>query len=201
MNADAVRVLFVCNANECRSPLAQWGFVAALRAHGMSARFAVASAGVRATPGRPMLRECAARLDTGAPEGFRSRAVTAELLVDADVVVTMTRAELAEVLRLRPQALRRAVTLVELARCAGLPDGPTAPDPATRLVELVGWTIRHRGQSGPFGRSEDDIPDPVGQSRAVFDRTVDAIARCLDRVVGRLRTEQATPVELAGSQV
>ena len=84
---DVCRILFVCHANLCRSPMAESLTRSALadRLGAAAARVDVASAGTHAEPGMSMhpyaehvLRE------RGAPDPgrFRSRRVTAEL-VDA----------------------------------------------------------------------------------------------------------------------
>lgn len=176
-----IRVLFVCRANECRSALAESCFRAALRRHGDEGRITVSSAGVRAVPGSPMHPECVAFVGGGTDH--RSRALTKDMVAESDVVVTMTHAELADVLRLWPKALARAVTLSELARTAT--DDPLPGrhgDAAQRLRELVSATIRNRGVDS----ASDDIVDPAGRAVAVLRDTVAVVGACVDRLTGRL---------------
>ncbi|MBI4878231.1 MAG: Sua5/YciO/YrdC/YwlC family protein [Planctomycetes bacterium] len=112
--AAAVRVLFVCMGNTCRSPMAAALLKAALaRRLGLPAErleragFAVESAGLRADEGEPAsagaLRAMAAR--SIALAGHRARAVSAALLDAQERVFVMTPAMLAEVRALtrRPQ--------------------------------------------------------------------------------------------------
>ncbi len=183
-------VLFVCNANVCRSPLAQALFTGGVG--GVAGEtWSVASAGVRATAGLPMIDECAGALSgSGFPAGaFRSRAVTADLVRAADAVITMTRAELHEVLRVAPAALHRTVTLLELRRSAargaatGVP-GSTGPD---RFRELVARAVRDRGPTRPPDPAEDDIPDPAGGSRGLLTEVTDRIAVAVREVVGAVQ--------------
>jgi protein-tyrosine phosphatase len=189
-------VLFVCNANECRSALAEWHFRGTVRRHGADNAILVASAGIRANPGSPMLPECAAVLADEAATGFRSRAVTSQLLAAADAVITMTMADLSEVLRIRPKSLPYAVTLPELARAAIRRPTPHHADRADRLLQLVQWTVRHRGALTPGDRQDNDIPDPVGTSPAVLRATAAAIGEHLDVITARL---WPTPVPSVGS--
>jgi protein-tyrosine-phosphatase len=79
-------ILFVCHGNIIRSALAE----ALVKAEAAGA-VRVASAGVGAQPGRYAdERACAAARDLGvALDGHRARAVTAELLAEADIVIVM----------------------------------------------------------------------------------------------------------------
>jgi protein-tyrosine phosphatase len=96
----ALRVLFVCTGNTCRSPLA----AIALRAElgDDAAHVEVSSAGTAAVPGQPA-SEGTQRV--AAAEGFdlsmhRARAVTAELAGAADFVFVMSEAHRAALLAL-----------------------------------------------------------------------------------------------------
>nr|WP_233439412.1 hypothetical protein [Lentzea atacamensis] len=193
-----MNVLFVCNANECRSPLAHRHFETVLRRRGLEPLFSVRSAGVRAIPGRPMVKEYVRLLtdDDPACADFRSRALTPALLEEADVVVTMTRAELAEALRMRPLALTYTVTLRELAKCVDRVRVCDATDPAGQLASLVHRTIRERGAAAPVQRGDHDIPDPVGRPAATLHRTAETIVRSVDQVTGLLYAAQ---LRLTGS--
>ncbi len=186
MSDDVTTVLFVCNANECRSALAEWHFRATLRRYDAQADIAVYSAGVRANPGSPMLPECAAVLADAAAAEFRSTAVTSQLLAAADAVVTMTVAELSEVLRIRPKSLPYAVTLPELARAAVRRPTPHHADRADRLLQLVHWTVRHRGALTPSDLQDNDIPDPASTSAAALRTTMAVIGDHLDVITARL---------------
>ena len=93
----ALRVLFVCTGNTCRSPLA----AIALRAElgDDAAHIEVCSAGTAVSPGQPA-SEGSQRV--AAADGFdlsahRARAVTAELMRAADFVFVMSAAHRAAV--------------------------------------------------------------------------------------------------------
>ncbi|HEY6196078.1 MAG TPA: low molecular weight protein arginine phosphatase [Candidatus Eisenbacteria bacterium] len=96
----ALRVLFICTGNTCRSPLA----AVALRAElgDDAAHVEVASAGIGASPGQPASegsRRVAAE-DGFDLSGHRSRAVTAQMARAADFVFVMTAAHRAAVVAL-----------------------------------------------------------------------------------------------------
>lgn len=86
------RVLFVCTANICRSPLAAGIFDALAEEQGLEA--AASSAGVAALVGEPAAPH--AHRATGELgidlDGHRARQVDAALLEGADLVLTMTPA-------------------------------------------------------------------------------------------------------------
>jgi protein-tyrosine-phosphatase len=185
-------VLFVCDTNECRSALAEWHFRGTLRRYGAEAHIVVSSAGIRADPGSPLRPECAAVLAEDAMAAFRSRAVTSHVLAAADAVVAMTTAELSEVLRIRPRSLPYAVTLPELARAATRRPTPHHADRADRLLQLVHWTVRHRGALTPADRQDNDIPDPIGPSPTALRATATRVGEHLDVITTRLWPAPAT---------
>ncbi|MEQ9463444.1 MAG: low molecular weight protein-tyrosine-phosphatase [Haliea sp.] len=94
-----LRVLFVCTANVCRSPLAEALLRHRLRALGLQRRVAVASAGTRVgQPGRPpdpRLRKLA--LEAGFTLGrIRARQLTPAMLAENDHVLVMEPVHLEE---------------------------------------------------------------------------------------------------------
>ncbi|MBI4631247.1 MAG: low molecular weight protein arginine phosphatase [Chloroflexi bacterium] len=86
-------ILFICTANQCRSPMAQVMLAAKVAALNQSEAWIIGSAGTSAAEGimaTPLARQVMARkgLDL---EPHRSRGVTASLLESADLIFTMTR--------------------------------------------------------------------------------------------------------------
>jgi len=93
-------LLFVCSANQLRSPLAEVLFRSQLERRGVGRSWQVGSAGVWALGGSPAAR---AALQTAASRGLNlaqhvARPVTADMLRGADLVLVMER-EHKEVLR------------------------------------------------------------------------------------------------------
>jgi UDP-perosamine 4-acetyltransferase len=172
------KVLVVCTANLCRSPLV----AALLRAGLEEARLEadVASAGLTAVPGqlpdRKLLRVADELGVTETVAVHRSRPVTAEQLAAADLVLTMTTEHLEQIERLIP-GYDRAVALRTAGWRARVLGG--------RPLPFEDWARRLAGglpePGGALGAS-DDIDDPIGgrlrQYRAMAD-DVDALVRTL----------------------
>ena len=183
-----LRVLFVCTANRCRSPLAAAVFARAAAQRG--ALVATSSAGLLAS-GFPALPEmvAAARgigIDLSAHRSHRMRAAD----LDVDLVIGMERLHVREVAVLSPTALGRAFTFRELARRLAAADPRRAAVPAsTDLAELSA----ERALRDLLGNAdEDDIADPAGGTPEDYAAAVLAITDCAARCARLLFSSPAT---------
>jgi protein-tyrosine-phosphatase len=151
-------VLLVCQANTCRSVMAQVLLEALLASRTPGRDVRVRSAGIGHHARDGMLPSLDARIvlrEGGIPLGEDAITSTAlrrhpELLGEADLVVTMTGAQKAMLDEIPGAAGRPRVTLRELA-----------------------------GETG-------DITDPFGQDEAAYRACRDEIERCLVHGVARL---------------
>jgi protein-tyrosine phosphatase len=203
-------ILFVCYANLCRSPMAEYLARDLLAGFGGTdpAGFPVSSAGTHAVAGsrmHPHAATVAAGLGAD-PGGFRSRPLTADVIAQAGLVLAATHRERAACVSLVPGAMRRTFTLRQFGRLAAAagPDGPDgAPsggsgdgpdktpacglddgqDLAGRLAAVVFAATRARGRLQPVGPGEDDLADPVGQPIAAFRRCAGEIEQALAPVM------------------
>ena len=158
-----VRILFVCTANICRSPMAAALCAAHARRRGATPE--VYSAGTEAggvsmpvTP-PPEVDEVMAPhgIDLS---GHRSRALTETVLLEADVVIGMARRHVQESVLLDPSCFTRAFTLKELVRRGdSVGPRPTGED----FVAWVGAAHGDRTRMALARRdTADDIADPYG---------------------------------------
>ncbi|MGH9080532.1 MAG: hypothetical protein ACRDYE_10760 [Acidimicrobiales bacterium] len=178
-----VRVLFVCTANICRSPMAAALFAAHARHRRIDPE--VSSAGTDA--GRPSIPDtippevsevmAAHGIDLG---GHGGRELTARVLLQSDLVVGMGRRHIRESVLLDPTCFTRAFTLTELVERGA----QVGPRPAGQ--DLGSWILAAHGDRSrqALGRrsTTDDIADPYGGPLAGYRTT----ASTLDELTGRL---------------
>jgi protein-tyrosine phosphatase len=178
------RVLFVCTANICRSPMAQRLFEARLPA---DTDIEASSAGTRALRGYPMDAPSATVLQElgGDPSGHVAAQLTRELVEHADLMLCATSVHRAEILRESPAAMRRTFTLREFARLAAhVPE-----DPDATLAARVAEAGAQRGIAAP-AESGDEIGDPFGAPLDVVRMCGAQISGAVDGVVGYLRADR-----------
>lgn len=161
----ALRVLFVCEGNVCRSPAAQ-----ILLASALPGVVRASSAGLTARVGEPVA-EGTARLLRGRgldPGGHHARSLTDAMLAEADLVVTMTRAQRSSVVSRVPSALRRTWTLLDLSGTLGSTglSLTAAPD-----VLLAARTDRG-----------GDVPDPWGRGGGAHRRAFGVVADAVETI-------------------
>ncbi|QAY74720.1 low molecular weight phosphatase family protein [Agromyces protaetiae] len=170
------RVLVVCTGNVCRSPMAEQLLRVRFAAAGVEVE--VSSAGTAALVGEPMTSEAAelSRRFGGVPDAHRARQLTADLVAEADLVLTASRTHRAAVAQLLPRAARRAFTLREFARVAEF----VANDPSSELDSdaapaaspdaVLDILSMSRGYAPPRPDPEaDDVVDPYRLSSDVYE--------------------------------
>jgi len=166
-----LRVLFVCTANICRSPLME----ITARALAGDAAIVFTSAGTHGLAAAPMDADMAAMLPPGASDGFRSRPLSAAVLEEAHLVLTAESVHRQHILEEYAHLHRRVFTLGQFkATIAELPDLS-----GHGLVEAAG--VR---RTPP--RAADDVADPYRRGRVAVERAAGTITSMLSVVVPRL---------------
>lgn len=216
------RLLSVCAANVCRSPVMKFTLAAALADTGTGDGWAFDSRGTDAAPGSevcPLAGAWLADLPGGAQAAARHRArpLTAHDLSRASIVLVASERERAVVARLRPDARAWTFTLGEAVALAAVATGragdpaagpalaargtgttPPTGDPVRAFAELL---HRHRGVA-PLPRRRwvrrdaaadpRDIADVHGDGRRPHLRTARRIQSGTTALAAAMARELAT---------
>lgn len=173
-----IDILTLCTGNICRSPMAEVFLSQRLQEIGVPAH--VHSAGLlhdgRRAEGVDVL--AAMGYDTSA---HRSRRMTIDMLGGADLVLGMAREHIREAVLLSPGVWPKAFTLKEIVRRGGQA-GPRPP--GQPFDEWLAKLHAGRARGEMLGASEgDDIADPIGGTRSVYQSTAREIQDLVDRIV------------------
>jgi protein-tyrosine phosphatase len=116
--------------------------------------------------------------------GHQSRALTAAMLEESDLVIGMSRRHVQEAILLVPQCWPSAFMLKELVR-RGEEVGPRGPTQAVGawIGEVHGDRTR---QSLAHRSTVDEVADPYGGSRADYRSTAEELAALVTALVGLL---------------
>ena len=160
------RILTVCTANQCRSPLAEFALRRAADEAGLD--WTVGSAGISAFPGQPPDPKVTEILTRAGEDvtGWSSRRVEEDLLSTSDLILVMERSHRSEIAFLQPAVLARTHLLLGFAqRVAEFDRRGTTPD-------TLGAALLEAGARQPLQPSAADLEvvDPVGRSRRSFRR-------------------------------
>jgi protein-tyrosine phosphatase len=163
-----MRILTVCSANRCRSPMAAGLLRTRLAGRGFEAQVASAGLGPAGLAAVPDAVDVMA--DVGIDiRAHRSRQVTPEVCAGADLVLAMTRQHVVELVVLSPGAWPHTFMLREaLERARGI--GPRRPgeEPSHWIERMHDGRRRAAILSAP---SSIDVADPIGQPRRAFVQT------------------------------
>ncbi len=186
-----LRVLCLCSANRCRSPMAAGLLITRL---GPSAGVEVTSAGF-GPAGEPVLPEAARVMsELGIDIGdHRSRTVTPEMIVASGLAVTMTATQAVEALAMAPEAWTRVYPIAELVRRGRL---QSAPAPGQDLQDWLRTVAAERTPAELLGAERRyDIRDPTGGPLRGFRHTRDLLAAALDPLADWLSAAGSRPGE------
>jgi protein-tyrosine phosphatase len=183
------RVLVVCTANICRSPMMERMLRHQLAERGVGECFEVTSAGTWRHDPEDMHPHSAAVLGEYGVDvsGFRSRELLESLMERSDLVLTAAREHRAVAVSLWPRASRHTFTLLEFARLLGpVHDVPDEDDVEKRAHALVKAAAANRGQVRPGRPDDDDLADPIGRQVADYRITARLVDDALRVFVDRL---------------
>jgi protein-tyrosine phosphatase len=176
-------IVLICTGNRFRSPLAEH----LLRASVAELQVEVSSVGTMQLPGGPVLPEA---LELGRGMGLDlsshcSRALTPELLEDADLVLGFERRHVAAAVVDGGAGRERTFTAGELAALLRAIEPPREADPIERARAAVREADRLRGR---LGRDPDgmELADPFGSDTDGFRRSAEAVRELVNQLAAGL---------------
>lgn len=173
------RLLCMCTANRCRSPMAEAIATTLLAARGVDA--VVVSAGVLES-GRPATSGAVATMKRRGVDlrSHRSHHLDVDTVRAADLILTMERRHLTTVAELDVDAVTRAFPLRELAELAPLVGWRSGH------VSVAEWVRRANATRAPgavlSAAADHDVADPMGGPSRAYRRTADELEQLLDEV-------------------
>ncbi len=186
------RVLVVCTANMCRSPIAERLFRTTLeqRWGQAAASWRIESAGVMARNNRPIESTAFTVLGERGLDAsdFATRRLTAEMAADADLILAATREHRGQIAQLNPSVLGRLFTVNQFAYLLSKAEPVPSTDPVAAGAELIRAAVLGRSQL-PGRTVEDDIADPIGQPIEFFRGCADGLQASIDAIVAPLPRE------------
>jgi len=177
------RLLVICTANICRSPMLQAMITRLVDERDLP--MTVSSAGFMFDnePASPTVREVMSERDFDLGD-HRSRIVNVELVAASDLVLTMERSHARKIIVLSPESSGKVHTAVGFAACLSELEPP--PSPGESPVEILSRVAALQASSRLLGAGDDDIADPHGRHRRVHRDTADQLQRIADDVVTKL---------------
>lgn len=173
------RILVLCTANRCRSPMAEAMLRLRLAELGVTAE--VRSAGLY-EGGLPATDHSVTTMTRRGIDlaRHRSRRLDAVALGEADLVLAMERRHVQEAVLLDPSSRHRAFTLADLARRASTNEARRSGE---ALRSWAGRVAGGRSTADLMGVGDDAVADPVGKSLATYARTATEIDDLLAAIV------------------
>lgn len=179
------RVLFVCSANICRSPMAAGLLQSRVRS---LPHVQVSSAGFLPKgkpPAAAVIRSMRRRgLDLSS---HLSNSVDSALENVPDLVLVMTGQHIRSLVDRDRRLLPRTFTLKEFVRLTEVEGQRTKNEDIASYVERVG---RSRTFSEGFSWGSEDISDPYGRRRGAYERCAAEIERQISSLAAKLYPEE-----------
>jgi protein-tyrosine-phosphatase len=181
-------ILAVCTGNICRSPMAEGFLRGMLAARGVDG-VDVASCGVNGLEDAPAMPEgVEAMIENGVDiSGHRARRLTAPMIREADLVLTMATEHRDTIVAQAAGAAGRTFTLKEFARLLDhLPPGhpmPGGADEEQVLSAAVSAAAEVRASGAVPPSRDEDVADPLGLGVEAYRATAWEIGQLCDRVV------------------
>jgi low molecular weight protein-tyrosine phosphatase len=177
------RVVVVSSADISRGPAVHRILKTRLQSLGTDTALVLSSAGTRAAGGapiHPLTARALSELGTD-PHGHQAHRLTERRLVQADLILAVSREQRSGAAELRPGVRARIFTVVEFARLAAA-GSQTMRDPRALVADLAGL----RDSVRPVDPGEDDLDDPTTGSYRDHERVLRRVDHAVRDIARRL---------------
>jgi protein-tyrosine phosphatase len=177
------RVVVVSSADISRGPAVHRILKTRLQSLGTDTALVLSSAGTSAAGGapiHPLTARALTELGTD-PHGHTAHRLTERRLVQADLILAVSREQRSGAAELRPGVRERTFTVVEFARLAASVSQPIG-DPRALVADLAGL----RDSVRPVDPGEDDLDDPTTGSYRDHERVLRRVDHAVRDIARRL---------------
>jgi protein-tyrosine phosphatase len=184
---DAFRVVVISDADISRGPAVQRILKDRLQSLGTDSALVLSSAGTAAAGGapiHPLTARALSELGTD-PDGHQAHRLTERRLVQADLILTVSRAQGSSAAALRSEVRERMFTVVEFARLAAAASSASTAQ-GQGPHELVADLADLRGSVRPVDPGEDDLDDPTSGSYRDHERVLRRVDHAVRDIARRL---------------
>ena len=181
-----VKILFVCTGNICRSAMAESLFNHHAQQQGLEIK--AHSSGTDATPGNSATDLA---VDVLADRGIdlkdhRARQLTSDQISDSQIVIAMTRQHEAAIAKEDQPARSRTFLTGEISRIGS----QIGSIKSQNLEDWLQVLNEARGGHMTTGRLRDEIADPWGQPRGIYEQTAKRLEGHIIHLVRLLSDDQ-----------
>ena len=181
-----MKILFVCTGNICRSAMAELLFNHHARQQGLEIK--AHSSGTNAISGNSATDLA---VDVLADRGIdlkdhRAQQLTSDQIVDSQIVIAMTRQHEAAIAKEDQLARSRTFLTGEISRIGS----QIRPLKSQNLTDWLQVLNEARGGHMTTGRLRDEIADPWGQPRDVYEQTAKRLEGHIIHLVRLLSDDQ-----------
>lgn len=181
------KILFVCTANVCRSPMAEAFLRSELQARSVNVQVQSAGFFKSGSPADKTVLRVMRELGFDVSD-HHSAKVLNELSREPDLIIVMARDHLRSLAKLDPRCIDKAFTFKEFVRLAGIEGPRQEGEKVSAYIERVRAGRSASSLSSPG--KEEDVEDPIGGRKVSFSRCAAELQRLVRALAEQIYPHQ-----------